>query len=273
MSGVIDKADGKCTDGHSPSLEPIATLALDAGRILMETGGSAKNVERIVETVAHGLGAERIDVRIGYASLAITIGIGESGITRMRKVGALGANERLRQQLWDLAKRVSHHEETMEQARRHLARLPTETGRHNPRVIAVAVGAACAAFGRLLGVDWYGTGPVFLAATAGQYIRGNLISCGLNPYICAAVVSFVSSALGGLGAQWSGSETVTMATISPILLLVPGVPALNAQSDILEGYPTLGSARIVTVVMTLIFIGAGLWLEQALSNFVLKYWY
>jgi uncharacterized membrane protein YjjP (DUF1212 family) len=52
--------------------------------------------------------------------------------------------------------------------------------------------------------------------------------------------------------------------IASILLLVPGVPAVNAQSDILEGHPTLGSARAVTVVMILIFVAAGLWIGQIL---------
>ena len=46
--------------------------------------------------------------------------------------------------------------------------------------------------------------------------------------------------------------------VASILLLVPGVPAVNAQTDILEGHPTLGSARLATVVMTLIFMAAGL---------------
>jgi uncharacterized membrane protein YjjP (DUF1212 family) len=50
--------------------------------------------------------------------------------------------------------------------------------------------------------------------------------------------------------------------IASILLLVPGVPAVNAQSDILEGHPTLGSARAVTVAMILVFIAAGLWLGK-----------
>jgi len=46
------------------------------------------------------------------------------------------------------------------------------------------------------------------------------------------------------------------------LLLVPGVPLLNAQNDILDGRPTLGSARAVWVVVILIFITAGLWFGQ-----------
>jgi uncharacterized membrane protein YjjP (DUF1212 family) len=39
---------------------------------------------------------------------------------------------------------------------------------------------------------------------------------------------------------------------------------VNALNDILEGHPTLGSARAVTVAVVLIFIAVGLWLGQAL---------
>ena len=78
----------------APALEPIAMAALDAGRMLMEAGASANSIDAIVAAVARGLGAERVDLRVGYASLAITIGIGPNGITRMRKVGHLGVNQR-----------------------------------------------------------------------------------------------------------------------------------------------------------------------------------
>jgi uncharacterized membrane protein YjjP (DUF1212 family) len=248
--------------GSLPSLESVAMAALEAGRMLMEAGASARSVQGIVEMVARGLGAERAELRVGYASLAITIGIDEAGITRMRRVGDLGVNQRLIQGLWDLGRRVACHQFTAEQTRAELSRLATETPRHYPWVVAVAVGMACAAFGRLLGVDWYGTGPVFLAAMAGQYIRRELLRSHLNVFICTTVVSFLSSVTGGLGARWAGSETVTTAMIASILLLVPGVPAVNAQSDILEGHPTLGSARAVTVAMALVFIAAGLWIGK-----------
>ena len=56
--------------------------------------------------------------------------------------------------------------------------------------------------------------------------------------------------------------TFTAAMIASILLLVPGVPAVNAQSDILEGHPTLGGARAMTVAMTLVFVAAGLWVGK-----------
>jgi uncharacterized membrane protein YjjP (DUF1212 family) len=252
--------------GASPALEPVAMVALDAGRMLMEAGASATGVKGIVERFAHGLGAERVDLRIGYASLAITICIGQAGITRMRKVGHLGVNQRLDQELWLLAKRVSRRELTPGQTRAELDRLAAVTPRHSALVMAVAVGLACAAFGRLLNVDWVGTGPVFLAATIGQFVRRELIARHVNVFICATLVAFLSSLIGGVGARWAGSATITTAMVASILLLVPGVPAVNAQSDILEGHPTLGSARAVSVAMTLIFVAAGLWIGQMLMN-------
>lgn len=240
--------------------------ALEVGKMLMEAGASAKSVDAIVQMVAHGLGVDRVEVRIGYASLTITIGVAEAGITRMRRVGEPGVNQRLIQELWDLGNRVAGHELTAEQVQTELTRVGKETSRHPDWLTAVSAGFACAAFGRLLGVDWYGAAVVFLAAAFGQFVRRKLLRADVNAFLCAAVVSFLSSLLAGLGARWAGSGTFTTAMIASILLLVPGVPAVNALSDILEGHPTLGSARAVTVMVTLIFIAAGLWLGNAALN-------
>jgi len=60
-----------------------------------------------------------------------------------------------------------------------------------------------------------------------------------------------------------GSTTVSLAMIASVLLLVPGVPALNAQSDIMEGHPTLGTARAVCVIVLLTFIAVGILLARA----------
>ena len=248
--------------GVAPPLEPLAMVALDAGRMLMEAGASASNIDTVVAQFAHGLGADRVDLRIGYASLAVTIGIGSNGITRMREVGHLGVNQRLDQEIWRLADRVSRGGFTTAQARAELDRLAASTRRHSAWVMALAVGLACAAFGRLLKVDWLGTGPVFVAAAIGQLVRRDLLARHVNVFICATIVSFVGSLFGGLGAHWAGSGTVTTAMIASILLLVPGVPLVNAQYDVMGGFPTLGNARAVWVATLLVFLAVGVWLGQ-----------
>jgi uncharacterized membrane protein YjjP (DUF1212 family) len=246
------------------SLEEIAMLALEFGRLLMEAGASARAVDEITAQVAAGLGAERVDLRVGYASLAITIGTGSDGITRMRKVGSLGVNQSLDQALRAAAARIEQEGFTVAEARAELDRLVRASPHHPDWVVGVSVGVACAAFGRLLGVDWAGVGPIFAAAALSQMVRRWLALRHINVFVSATGVAFVGSALCGLGARWVGSQTVAVAMAAAVLLLVPGVPALNAQNDILEGRPTLGSARAVWVGVILVFITAGMWLALSL---------
>lgn len=244
------------------TLEEIAMLAMEFGRLLMESGASAQIVDETVARTARGLGAERVDLRVGYASLAITIGIGGQCITRMRKVGPLGVNQRLDHALRALAARIRRGELPLSEARAELHQVTRETPRHPGWFVDLSVGLACAAFGRLLGVDWPAVGPIFAAAAIGQWFRRQLALRHVNVFIAATLVSFVGSVLSGLAARWLGSHTVDTAMTAAVLLLVPGVPSLNAQNDILEGRPTLGSARAVSVAITLIFLTAGVWLGQ-----------
>jgi uncharacterized membrane protein YjjP (DUF1212 family) len=246
------------------SLEELAMVSLEFGRLLMECGASARIVDELVATVARGLGAERVDLRIGYASLAVTVGIGSDGITRMRNIDRLGVNQRLDHSVRELAAAVGRGEFTAATARSRLVSLVQESPRHSGWLVDIAVGAACASFGRLLGVDWVALGPIFLAATLGQGLRRQLAARDMNVFIAATLVAFVASTLSGIGARLLGSVTVDMAMVAAVLLLVPGVPSLNAQNDILENHPTLGSARAVWVAVALVFIAAGVWLSEIL---------
>ena len=248
----------------SNSLENIAMVSMEFGRVLMECGSSARIVDEIVRLVALGLGAERADLRIGYASLAITVRIGPEGITRMRKVGPLGVNQRLDHLVRELARVVGRGELTTAAAASNLDAIARHCPRYPGWVVDVAVGIACASFGRLLGVDWAAVSPIFIAAALGQWVRRQSASRQVNVFIAATLVAFVASSLSGFGAFLLGSLTVNTAMIAGVLLLVPGVPCLNAQNDILEGRPTLGSARAVWVIVMLVFLTLGLWLGQML---------
>ena len=256
---------------ETESLEDVALLALDFGRLLMEAGASARHVDETTARVAVGLGAERVELSVGYASLVITVGTGvitvvngSYGVTRMCKVGPLGVNESLFRAVNALAGRIGQGDLSTAEARTELTNLLQNSVRHSDWVVAVAVGVACAAFGRLLGVDWAGVGPIFVAATVAQRVRRQLALYHVNVFISAMVVAFLGSGLCALGARWLGSQTLPKDMIAPVLLLVPGVPAFNAQYDTLEGHPALGSARAVWVMVMLVFMALGVWLAQGL---------
>lgn len=246
------------------SLEEIAGIALEVGRLLMESGGSARGVEEITRQVAAGLGARHISLRVGYASLALTIAKEHDSVTRICRVGALGVNQRLHYLLGAAAAQVERGDFTLKQLQWELDRLVRASRHHPDWVVALAVGLGCAAFGRLLDVDWAGVGPIFIVAVMAQILRRQLAAHSFNVFLSATVVAFVGSSLCGLGARWAASHTVARDMIAPVLLLIPGVPAFNAQFDILEGRPTLASARAVWVAVVLVFMTVGVWLARGL---------
>lgn len=247
--------------GREP-VEEVAMVALEFGRLLMETGASSHAVDEITGQVAMGLGADHVDTRVGYASLTLTIGAGADWITRMRKVGPLGVNQRLYHALREAARQIERGGFTVVQARAKLDHLVRASPHHPVWLVALAVGVACAAFGRLLDVDWAGVVPIFAAAALCQIVRRRLTLHNVNLFLATTLVASLGSTLAGLGARWAGSQTVARDMIAPVLLLVPGVPSFNALFDILEGRPTLGSARAVWVVAILIFMTIGVWLAR-----------
>ena len=245
-------------------LEKIANVALKVGRVLMECGGRVSVVREGMRLAAQGLGANVVGERVGYASLTLTVGAGEETITRMIDVGPHGVNYRLdvavRRYVTQLARDGGAPQEVSET----IDRLARETPRYPLWVVAPATGLACAAFGRLLGVDWPAFLPILAAGCVGQWVRAKLRGRGTNACLNAAVVAFIAGALGGFGARAAGSASAEMALIASTLLLVPGVPATNAQTDIMEGFPTVGSARAVSVAMIMVFATIGIWGAEAM---------
>ncbi|EJW09749.1 Uncharacterized protein DUF1212 [Rhodovulum sp. PH10] len=243
-------------------LERIAHVALQVGCLLTQSGAAVRVAHEGARLIAAGFGAEVLGMRSGYASFEVTVGAGRNTITRMMQVGPHGVNHRLDFAVRNLAVRVSQGGFTPEAIEAELSRLRGETPRHPPWLVALATGAACAAFGRLLGTDWPAFLPVLAGGGIGQGLRHILLGRGINVFVVATIIGCVAAALAGFGAKIAGSGTVDMAMMASILLLVPGVPSTNAQTDIMDGYPTMGSARAVWVVMIMVFAVTGLWLAE-----------
>ena len=244
-------------------LDRIAEAASSAARMLIEVGVRSKLVHEDCARIAHGLGADRVGLFADYASLNITVTRGMSSITKTVELDPHGVNYRLSHAIRGLAQRICRGGMTSEEALSEMMHLKLGTGHHPPWVVVLGVGIACAAFGRLLGMDWESFLPVFIGGAIGQSIRYFLLRRGTNVFVVAACVAFLASSIGGLGAHWAGSTTLDIAMIASVLLLVPGVPALDAQYDILDGYPTLGTARAVVVSMILIFTATGVLIARA----------
>jgi uncharacterized membrane protein YjjP (DUF1212 family) len=251
------------TRSYEPADE-TAAVCLEFGRLLMEAGGSAIDVERVVNDVGIGLGAQTIQMRLGYASLAVTISLGSQTVTRMCEVGAIGVNQRLYHALRLSAARIRGGNYTDSIARKELNDILCGSHHHPKWIVAISVAVACAAFGRLLAADWIALLPIFIASCLAQLFRDELRDRHVNVFLSAGSVAFLGSTLAGFGSRLLGSTTIGRDMIVSVLLLVPGIPAFIAQLDILDGRPTLGSARAIWVMVILIFMTAGVWMAQGI---------
>lgn len=245
-------------------LERIAVAALRASRVLTECGARARVAHDCMTMIAEGLGAQCLGSRTGYASLALTLGSGPHTVTRVTTISRYGVNHRLDMAVRALVAQVAQRKMDIDSFEKELDDAINQTPRHPAWLVALAVGLACACFGRLFGVDWAAFGPVMIAGTLGQFTRHHLLHRGINAFVVAAFIAFMDAAIAGIGAKLLGSQTINLAMMASILLLVPGVPATNAQMDIMDGYPTLGSARAVTVMMIMVFATAGIWAAQSM---------
>ena len=81
--------------------------------------------------VAIGLGAERVDLRVDYASLAITLSTGPDAVSQMRRVGPLGVNESPHRALKAVSARIARGGFTVDEARTELMDLLHKSSRHS----------------------------------------------------------------------------------------------------------------------------------------------
>jgi uncharacterized membrane protein YjjP (DUF1212 family) len=232
--------------------------------MLLEWGGNARTVHEAISGVATGLGCESAEAFCQHAAIIVVLNRGGESFTQMGKVGEHGVNLRRTQRLQEIIHRVSSGQLGCSEALAEIGQVPANTAHYPLWFTCLATGLACSAFGRLFDSDWVSFLPTMLGAGVGQYVRNVLIRRKSNIFLTGATVSFTAAILAGFGARFLGSAHLPLAMVASVLLLVPGIPVLNAQIDILEGKPNLAAARALRITFLLLFMTLGLSLAQGL---------
>jgi uncharacterized membrane protein YjjP (DUF1212 family) len=248
----------------SPSLQEVAHLGLSAGRLLLESGASGRIVHESIQDIALALGCDSAEVMCQHAAVLVTIRRQSTSCMQMTKVGEHGVNLRRAQAVRLVVRELMAGKLDCESAQAEIDEAPRSTPAYPVWLVCLSTGLACSAFGRLLGADWASFVPILVGSTCGQRIRMWMMHDRHNAFITTAVVSFLSALVADLGSHMAGSTHVAVATVSAVLLLVPGVAVLNAQTDVLEHRPNLAMSRALHVVYLLLFMTLGLALAQAL---------
>ena len=239
-------------------LSEIAEVVLKIGRLLLESGANARTVHEAIYSTALGLGCDRAEAFCQHAAIIVVLTRGAESHTCMRKVGEHGVNLRRCENIQEVVRRIGQGNLSCEQADAEIMRVPSITRHYPVWFVCLATGLACSAFGRLFKSDWIAFLPTLLGTAIGQYVRHTMFHAQRNIFLIWGVVSFIASTIAGVGALLLGCQHIPLAMLASVLLLVPGIPILNAQIDAIEGKPTLAAARGLRITFMLLFLALSL---------------
>lgn len=124
--------------------------------------------------------------------------------------------------------------------------------------VLLAVSFANASFCRLFGGDCAAMAIVFFATMAGYYVKQTMLAAHADARIVFAVCAFISSVLGATGSLFSIGSTPEIAIATSVLYLVPGIPFLNAFSDMLDRHYICFFSRMTDAVILTCCLSLGL---------------
>jgi len=244
------------------ALRDVIDLTLWTGQLLLQHGADTDRIEETVHRLGTSLGADWLDILISPNAIIATTISGEEFRTKIRRVVSIGVNMTILTEINELSRRVDAGELDRHAVRLELARIGQIKSNYNRWVIVLSVGLACAALSRLLGGDWISFGVTFAASSMAMFVRQTLAKQFYNPLLVVILTAFVAGGISGalvrllLNGQANGAAQTAQA--ASVLLLVPGVPLINALQDMIKGHLITGIARGVTGALVSMAIALGL---------------
>ena len=265
MTEELEQGSGKRPLSHE-ELTDIIDLCLWSGQMLLQFGANSFRVEESVHRFGTGLGCDWLDIIVRTESITVTASSGGEFRTKTRRVIGLGVNMDRMTAINSVSREIERGEIDRFEARQKLQQISTAAGNYNRWVTVGMVGLACGAFSQLFGGDWPVLIITFFAASTAMFVRQEMHKQQFNPFIittvCAVVAGVIASASGLLHFGTAPEAAMT----ASVLLLVPGVPLINATHDFLRGYMSNGITRGVLGLIISMCIALGLMIAILLTG-------
>lgn len=220
----------------------VTRLCIQSGILLMQHGAESALVETVVRRLGLALGADSVEVAIMANALTVTTLWGTNCITTVRRNEDRGINMHVVTETQRMMLSVEAGELDLAGAMRRAEEI--KPYRYPRWLVVLLIGISCACFARLGGADLRGCGLTFLASAVAMAARQQLAHLHFSPLVNFFITAFVATSIAAQGLlhpQFGDTPKIAMA--SCVLLLVPGVPLINAVSDMVKGYINTGISR------------------------------
>lgn len=244
----------------------LIRLSLWAGQLMLQHGASTRLVETNIHRFSTGLGADWSDISISADAIVMTTVINKEFLTKVRRVVDKGINFQVVAGIQQLTSKIERGLVDADYAEKQLRFLSDNQPKYNRWLVVVMVALACASFCYLFNGRWHECTMTFLASAAGMIIRQELAHKHFNPLIVFSATAFVATLVSSLGViiQWGEQPLIAMAAC--VLMLVPGVPLINAMSDAVNGQIQVALSRWGMASLLTLATGIGIMLGMHVTG-------
>lgn len=124
--------------------------------------------------------------------------------------------------------------------------------------VLIAASLANASFCRLFGGDPTAMATVFTATFAGYFLKQIMISKKIDIRLIFIACAFVSLILATADSLFNLGHTSEIAIATSVLYLVPGIPFINAFSDLIDGHYICFFSRMTDAIILTACLSMGL---------------
>ena len=248
------------------SIEDVAHLALQVGRLLFENGADTAEVHESVVRFAAAFGYEA-HLMVSYEVLLLTLVAGGQFRTKVGyRVPAMNVNMAAIAGVSSLVGEVENGRRGMAEVRAELEDVEGRPPVYGRWIVVVALGLTAASLARLFGGDWPTFGIAWLAGSTGMWLRQELGRRGFNLFFIPFAAALVSGVIGGAAVLLGVSGTPALCLVAPGMIIVPGVPLVNGVQDMFKNHMTQGLARLGLGVLITLAIAFGLFVATVLTG-------
>ncbi len=232
---------------------------------LLRSGATCMRLERNVDRMAAAWHLDcTVTIMPRHIHLSVTDAKGHTD-TFITATGCHRVSYALITSLSKLSWQVADSHLSLAQARRAYDRA-LEAPDANPWWTLIAVSCANSAFCRLFGGDYMAMAVVFVATLAGYYMKQLLLGYRADIRLTFIVCAAVSAILASGDRLFALGTTPDVAIATSVLYLVPGIPFLNAFSDLIAGHYICFVCRTTNALVLTASLSLGLCIGMKLMN-------
>lgn len=247
-------------------LKSIALFLSRYAAALLACGTTTIRIEKNVERIAESYGTTA-EVTIFPLHIMMTVWDGDHNhsYTNNERISAGGLNFAQNSSLSTLSWRIADRSLPLPVAERMFKHLTTQP-RLNKWLVLILVGFANASFCRLFNGDAIAMLIVFIATIDGFYLKNKLHSMHVDIRMATIIAGCFSAIIATSGYVFNLGNTPEIALATSVLYLVPGIPYINAVSDLIYGHYICSICRFITAAILTGCLALGLILAILLMD-------